>query len=318
MKSKVIVMAAMMVIGCGKMNEGVRSHESEVVELSFSVPCKELTRVNGTIEEDAVKDLQIFVFGTDGLLQAYGHASGKELTLTCSKGDKRVAALVNAPLQDNVADEAALRALVSSFSDNSLGEFVMSGIVTKAVSGTGKVFIPVSRLVSKVTLSSVKNNFELEQHRKMDFRVKSVFLTNAAKDRKYLELSAPSDWYNKGVSDIDQIIAQAGDMMYAELGSEKVAYGASFNSEEFLYCYPNNLSGGAAPTYLVVEALLGNSLYYYPVALPAMESNKCYSVSLTICRPGSTTPDVPVEKTDAVFEVQVQPWAENVSVNETI
>lgn len=317
MKSKVMVMAALMVIGCGKMNENVVSHEGEVVELSFSVPCQELTRVNGSVQEDAVKDLQIFVFGPEGQLQAYGHSSASELTLTCSTGEKRVAALVNAPLKNDVTDEASLRALVSSFSENSLGQFVMSGLAAKSITGAEKVVIPVSRLVSKVVLNSVKNDFEMDQHRNMDFIVKSVFLTNAAKDRKYLDISAPSEWYNKGVSDMDQIISQAGTMMYAELGS-KVSYGTTSKSGEFLYCYPNSLAGGAAPTYLVVEALLGGTLYYYPVALPAMESNKCYSVSLTVCRPGSASPDVPVERVDAQFEVQVLPWAENVSVDETI
>ena len=49
-----------------------------------------------------------------------------------------------------------------------------------------------------------------------------------------------------------------------------------------------------------------------------MESNKCYSVALTVCRPGSSSPDIPVEKFDALFDVEVLPWSENVPVNETI
>ena len=115
-----------------------------------------------------------------------------------------------------------------------------------------------------------------------------------------------------------EIISQAGAMMYDSLGSANVTYGSTFKSDRFLYCYPNALSAGAAPTYMVVEALLGKTLYYYPVALPAMEANKCYSVSLTVCRPGSSAPNIPVEKVDALFEVEVLPWSGNVSVNETI
>jgi hypothetical protein len=41
-------------------------------------------------------------------------------------------------------------------------------------------------------------------------------------------------------------------------------------------------------------------------------------VSLTVCRPGSSSPDVPVEKRDVLFDVQVKPWDGNVTVNEII
>lgn len=318
MNSKVMLMAALAVCGCASLEEGNSSSEGEMVELSFSVPCQKTTKVSGSVAEDAVKDLQIFVFGKDGMLHGYGHAESDELTLTCSTGEKRIAAVVNAPAINSVTDESTFQGLVSSFSDNSIGRFVMSGSTTKTVQKGEKITIPVSRLISKVILSSVKNDLELQQHRTMDFKVKSVFLTNAAKNRKYFSASSPTDWYNKGVSDISQIIANAGTMMYESLGSSKIAYGTTYQSEHFLYCYPNPRTDGAAPTYMVVEAMLGQSVYYYPIELPAMDSNKCYSVTLTVRRPGSSTPDVPVQKIDAVFDVQVLPWSENVSVDEII
>lgn len=318
MNSKVMMMVALAICGCTGMEEEMSFVKEGMVELDFKVPSRTATKLSGTVAEDAVKDLQIFVFGKDGQLNAYGHSESDELTLTCSTGEKRVAALVNAPSVTSVSDESSLKELVSSFSDNSVGEFVMTGIQDKTVSKSGRVTIEVSRLVSKVILSSVKNDFVLEQHRKLDFQVKSVFLTNAAKDRKYFSASSPTGWYNKNVSDISQIIADAGTLMYDSLGPEKVAYGSTYKADRFLYCYPNPLTSGMTPTYLVVEAVLGQSVYYYPVALPAMEANKCYSVTLTVCRPGSSTPDVPVEKLDAVFDVEVLPWAGNVSVNETI
>ena len=318
MNSKVMMMTALAICGCSRMSEGVPAVEQEMVELSFNIPCQETTRASGSVSEEAVEDLQVYVFGLDGLLQAYGHSEGSELTLTCSTGDKRIAAIVNAPLRNNVVDEAGLMKLVSSFSENSLGRFVMSGITDKTVSKAERVVLPVSRLVSKVILKSVKNDFEMQQHKAMDFVVKSVFLTNAAKDRKYMTSSAPSGWYNDEYSDMQAVIAEAGNMMYESLGDRKVSDGATYEAGNFLYCYPNPLTGGASPTCLVVEASLGQTVYYYPVELPAMEANKCYSVSLTVCRPGSSSPDIPVEKVDAVFEVEVQPWSENISVDEII
>lgn len=318
MNSKVMIMSALVMCGCSKMSERVPSMEQDVVELSFSVPSQGNTKVSGTVDEESVEDLQIFVFGSDGQLQAYGHSESDQLTLTCSTGEKRIAALVNSPQQTTIKNENELQGLVSSFSDNSLGRFVMTGIDDKEVTKTESVIIPVSRLVSKVVLANVKNDFIMEQHQEMDFSIKSVFLTNAAKDRKYMSASTPSGLYNSGVSDMDEIIAQAGNMMYESLGSQTISYGETYQSGNYLYCYPNPHSDSATSTYLVVEATLGQALYYYPVKLPPMESNKCYNVSLTVCRPGSSTPDTPVETANAVFEVEVQPWAGNIAVDDTI
>ena len=317
MNSKVMLMAALAVCGCAEMEQQFAPGSEEMVELSFRIPSQQMTKVSGSVAEDEVKDLQVFVFGQDGQLHAYGSAEAAQLTLTCSTGDKKVAALVNAPLLNTVSDETTLRKQISLFSDNSLGRFVMAGIESKKISKTEEIVIPVSRLVSKVVLTSVKNDFEFVQHRDMQFSIKSIFLTNAAKNKAYYNASAPTEWYNKGISDISQIIAQSGNMMYDTFQPVSLAYGKSYESGRFLYCYPNPKLDGAAPTYLVIEASLAGNTCYYPVALPAMDSNKCYNVSLTIRRPGSATPDVPVDIESALFKVEVQPWT-YVTVTDTI
>ena len=317
MNSKLMLVAALAVCGCASMEQETAPVSGEMVELSFRVPSQNMTRVIGNVPEDEVHDLQVFVFGLDGQLHAYGHALSDQLTMTCSTGDKHVAALVNAPLVNTVADEATLRGLVSSFSDNSKDGFVMSGIEEMVIDKTSEVTIPVSRLVSKVVLSSIKNDFEFIQHQSMNFEIKSIFLTNAAKDRKYFSQSAPSEWYNKDISDMAQLISQAGILMYDSFEPVKLEYGGTYESGRFLYCYPNPLEEGMEPTCLVVEAELEGNIYYYPVRLPSMESNKCYSVALTICRPGSLTPDEPVEKQEAIFNVEVKPWT-YVSISDTI
>ena len=317
MNSKLMLVAAIAICGCARMEQGTAPVSGEMVELSFRVPSQKMTKVSGTVAEDIVNDLQVFVFGLDGQLHAYGHAQSDELTMTCSTGDKHVAALVNAPLADTIADEVTLRNLLSSFSDNSTENFVMSGIKDMLIDKTGEITIPVDRLVSKVVLNSIKNDFEFVQHQKMDFEIKSIFLTNAAKDRKYFSSSRPSGWYNKDISDMSELISQAGAMMYDAFEPVTLEYGSTREFGRYLYCYPNPLEDGMDPTCLVIEAELDGNLYYYPVKLPSMESNKCYSVTLTICRPGSVTPDEPVEKEDAYFNVEVKPWTYE-SISDTI
>jgi hypothetical protein len=318
MNSKFLMMAALAVCGCANVSEEIPAAKEEMVELNFSVPCRGLTKLTGNLDEDTVEDLQIFVFGKDGQLQAYGHAESDEVTLTCSTGEKRIAAIVNAPQASQISNETQLKELVSSFSDNDVERYVMAGIEDKVIEKTGDVTIPVSRLICKVALKGVTNAFELPQHQALGFAVKSIFLTNAAEDRTYFSQSDPKGWRNKGVSNMGQIMAASGNLLHASIGAAKVQYGETFNCQDYLYCYPNPLKEGMEPTYLVIETILGTSTYFYPVALPSMQSNKCYNVSLTVCKPGSSSPDVPVQMADLKFEVDVQPWAENVSVDETI
>ena len=100
---------------------------------------------------------------------------------------------------------------------------------------------------------------------------------------------------------------------------------ASYDKKNTFYCYPNpesndNFSSTWSPrhTRLVVEALLGDTRYYYPVTLPEIESNKIYDVNLKITRPGSSLPDIEVDKFAVGFTVQVKDWEIGASVSEEI
>ena len=318
MKKCFFVLAALACCACSKGVENYSSEkDGEVVELSFSVPVK-ATKASGNVTEDAIESLQVFVFGKDGQVQSSGIAEENSLTLTCTTGEKQIAAVVNAEALNGVNTLEQLKAKMSDFGDNTLDGFVMSGLKPETLSASGSVTVPVSRLVSKVKLSSVTNSFRLSQHQAMEFRLMSVFMTNAPQQTGYFYASQSSQMINDGVSDINDIIAASGDLLYDELGDVEVAMDETIEVDNFLYCYPNMKSVAGKPAYLVVQTRLGDGIYYYSVELPKMESNKCYNVSLTVTMPGSLTPDVPVKKEDAVFSVSVTEWAGNVEVNETI
>lgn len=318
MKKSFFVLAALACCACSKGVENYSSEkDGEVVELSFSVPVK-ATKASGNVTEDAIESLQVFVFGKDGQVQSSGISEENSLTLTCTTGEKQIAAVVNAEALNGVNTLEQLKAKMSDFGDNTLDGFVMSGLKPETLSASGSVTVPVSRLVSKVKLSSVTNSFRLSQHQAMEFRLMSVFMTNAPQQTGYFYASQSSQMINDGVSDINDIIAASGDLLYDELGDVEVAMDETIEVDNFLYCYPNMKSVAGKPAYLVVQTRLGDGIYYYSVELPKMESNKCYNVSLTVTMPGSLTPDVPVKKEDAVFSVSVTEWAGNVEVNETI
>lgn len=306
MKKCFFVLAAVVCCACSKGVTGSSDVKDEVVELNFSVPIA-ATKVSGSVVENEVESLQVFVFGTDGQVQSSGIANENSLTLTCTTGEKRVAAVVNSPELEGIDNLNELNAAMSDFDDNSVGKFVMTGADDMTLQSSGPVEVVVSRLVSKVTLSSVTRNFKLSQHQNMDFELLSVFLTNVPEEIGYFQAQQSSQLINMG----------EGDLLYDDLDIP-VSQGATEQVGNFLYCYPNMLEDTDKPAYLVLKTRLGEGVYYYSVEIPEMESNKCYNVSLTVTMPGTLTPDVPVEKTDAQFSVVVSDWAGNIDVNETI
>ena len=316
MRKSFFVLAAVACCACSKGVSDSSCVKDEVVELNFSVPVM-ATRASGSVTEDAVESLQVFVFGSDGQVQSSGIAEENSLTLTCTTGEKKVAAIVNSSPVEGVNNISELEGCMSGFGDNSLGCFAMSGLASKTLSASGTVEIPVKRLVSKVTLSSVSRDFRLEQHQNMDFELMSVFLTNTPQQIGYFKPQQSDELINGGESDMETIAA-SGELLYDDLGEVGVGQGETAEVGNFLYCYPNMLADPAQPAYVVVQTRLGDGIYYYSVALPAMESNKCYNVSLTVTMPGSLTPDVPVKKEDAQFRVSVGEWDGNVDVDETI
>lgn len=317
MKKCFYVLAALACCACSKGVTDSSVKVDEVVELKFSVPVA-ATKASGSVTENAVESLQIFVFGTDGQIQASGQASENSLTLTCTAGEKTIAAVVNASDLEGVATLSGLNQRLSDFSDNSLGRFVMSGAVTQTLLASGEVVIPVKRLVSKVTLSSVVRDFKLDQHKTMDFELMSVFVTSVPQQVGFFSTAQSSELINEGVTDLPAIIEGSGELLYDTLGDVSVAQGAVAEVGNFLYPYPNGLIDASRPAYLVLQTRLGDGIYYYSVELPKMESNMRYDVSLTVTMPGSLTPNVPVKKEDAIFSVSVMDWAGKVDVNETI
>lgn len=316
MKKCFFVLAAVACCACSKGVTSSLDVKDEVVELNFSVPVA-ATKVSGTVVEDAVKSLQVFVFGADGQVQSSGSANQNSLSLTCTTGEKSIAAIVNSPTLTGINNINQLEASMSEFANNSVGTFVMTGLEDITLTASGSVELPVSRLVSKVTLSSVTRSFKLAQHQEMDFEVISTFLTNVPEEIGYFQALQSGQLINDGVTDMDEIIVASGELLYDEF-TIPIAQGETETIGNFLYGYPNLLTNLEKPAYLVVETRLGDGVYYYSVELPQMESNKCYNVSLNVTMPGNLTPNIPVEKGNAEFSVSVSDWEENIEVNETI
>jgi hypothetical protein len=254
-----------------------------------------------TENEAKVNDLQVFVFrGND--LDAYATVdNAKELTLSCTAGEREVYALVNAPDYSAVPDKAALLAKVSELSANSLTNFEMVGSKSVTLPQASTVAIDVKRIASRVVLKKITRSFTSEALQALDFTVDAIYLINVAGNTSYDLTKAPATWYNVAKNN-----NELASLLY-DAPASAIVNGQSYTPVHTFYGYPNDLSVNT--TRLVIETTLGSTKYYYPINLPAMESNKSYEIEeVKITRPGSDNPDEPVSFADASFSVNVIDW----------
>lgn len=306
--------------GCREKSAEIVELRKEDVMLTVTVPGI-VTKTSGLpVGEDAINDLQILVFDSRGKLETYKHGTGNSLSMTCTSGEKRVAAFVNSGSQTSVGSVSELNSAVTDLADNAAGGLVMVGETSVVLTASSNVSIRVKRVAARVGISKIENAMELEQHRNMSFEVKAVYMVNVAGSKAFFSDSEPNVWYNKSGFE-----SGAPAFLHDSVPTKNVAAGSSYTDPHYFYCYPNHtatdVSGGswcARKTRLVVEVALDGTTYYYPVTLDDVESNTVYSYELKITRPGSSSPDMPVEGAVAGITVKVEDWVELPSVIETI
>lgn len=317
------VLAAVLACGCGqKMDElNDREKPGEVVTLGVSIPVSG-TKVTDVSGEGALNSLQVFVFRKDGTLEAEAREEAGTLSLSCTTGDRDVYAVTNAPLIEDVMSLDDLKTKLSYLSENSPGSFVMSGSRGVKLTQSTSVEIEVKRLVARICIRKITNNFTLEQYRTGAIRLKGIYLLNVQSAVKYLGTVSVLLWSNLHTFDPGMM----PDLLYSGALDEPLDYGSPYDTANYFYCYPNPVqddtseqSADARYTRLVVELDLNGTSYYYPVSIPGIERNKHYEISeLTITRLGSSSPDEPVSSLAASFTLKVKDWEEGTTLEPVI
>ena len=308
MKKSIFAFAAALaaLVACNK-NEATpvqpQNHEPLTpCELTVGI-CGAMTKATAVTTENEAKvnNLQIFVFRGDDL-DAYASVdNAKELTLSCTAGERAVYALVNAPDYSTVPGKAALLAKVSELSANSLANFEMVGSKTVTLPQSETVSIDVNRIASRVVLKKITRNFTSAALQALDFTVDAIYLVNVAGNTSYDLTAAPAAWYN-----VAENKGELAGLLY-DAPASAIANGQSYDTGHTFYGYPNDLAVNT--TRLVIETTLGSTKYYYPINLPQMDSNKSYEIEeVKITRPGSDDPDEPVSFEDASFSINVIDW----------
>lgn len=302
-----IAAAAVTLAACTKeadKNPQMNVKEGEPIELTVTLGSDIVeSKATGVTADNEVKvnSLQVFVFRGDDL-DAYGTAANAtEVTISCTAGERTIYALVNAPDYSEISSMAVLKATVSKLSNNSLKSLEMVGSKVVSLPQAGKVSIDVKRVASRIVLKKVSRKLTSAALQKLGVTINALYLVNVAGSTSYDLTAATTLWHNDG-----KYNSELAALNYDAL-SASVAEGASYTTEHVFYCYPND--NAEQTTRLVMEMTIGPAKYYYPINMPALESNKSYIIEdLVITRPGSDDPDQPVSFADATFSVNVVDW----------
>lgn len=320
MKTKIFLAAAAaaaVLAGCDKNQNPVTvSHDvGETSKLSVCIPLDGRTRAAGTVdvaEEDKLNSAQVYVFSESGILESYKNSDTGNVDLVCTRGEKTVVAMVNAPSASDISTLSGLRMRATSLSDNKAGSFVMYGEKSLSVDAASlSVTMEVRRYAAKVVIQKITNKMSLAQYQSSPIEVTGIYLINVASSVAIAGASAPASWANRQKNE-----ATSNCHYYEKPSSLKIRYNSSETNPHYFYCYFNPTvedsdaeEWSLRHTRLVVETLISGRTYYYPITLPPIVANTVYTIGeLTITRLGPTTPDVIGVIGDVSYTISVAPW----------
>ncbi|MBQ0086934.1 MAG: FimB/Mfa2 family fimbrial subunit [Bacteroidales bacterium] len=323
------------------------------VSLSFLTEAA-LTKAASNTNDGTLVNVQVLVFNTaDELYRHYSLSSAEVEGRSCELKNFKVGTysmyvVANGPdLSLTVGNRAELLSTAIELGGNNdptVG-FVMcgmrEGVVVTADTST-PVTVEISRYVSRVTLSSIKNNLPKSFG---SMTVNYAFLSNVAGNQTIAGNAATTVWYNRdGRKDEDSrdnghiigvgaYAASCPENTYADY-SQTVSNGNSITSPKYFYAYPNSLNtrgNGFSDPYVPKATSLDLSVtfivsgtqhtYYYNVPLqgtaaaPGILRNYDYDVKVIISGEGADEPGKWVEKGSISASITIKDWTDGASTN---
>jgi len=313
-------------VSCTKQETGasrVQETEAETVDIEFTLDGGDVmnaqTKATTAAVESAIKNFQILVFNSNGMIDGYGKSSdGSKLSVKLTRGSgKQCYAVVNCSEDlSSVGTTSDLLSYQTSLSDNSHSGLLMIGNVEKDFSTSTSCAIPVTRFCAKVILDKVSVNFTSPAHQALPFTIKGIYLVNVNGVMDF-EMGSTGDWKNP----LKYVSGDCNTLISEYSLDRAVTPSSPMNTPRYFYCYANptteDTQGGtsfsARYTRLVVEATLGTQTYYYPINIVGtnntLQSNYSYEITnLSITGLGSDSPDVVPKKGSVSFTVTVTDW----------
>lgn len=291
---------------------------------------------NTQAEDNTITTVDVFIFRNTPStsadyqkLDTYKRFSGaavEDLTLTTTTGPKTICIIVNEHTNafKGVTDLTKFRALVTNLKDELVGSFTMYGEAEETLGATTSVTLSVKRLISRVGVTTIKTDFAGTPYADMTLSNIKLYLVNAhAQKVIYNNASSPSTPLVYNTTELvgeDANSTTEANLIYEPLTGTIDDTGIS--TPYFFYCYSNETDDMTECTKLVLQADLDGVTYYYPIPVHqenygytssdgyyGIRRNTTYSYGITVTRPGSLDPNIPLVPGDLELTINVEDWA---------
>ena len=316
---------------CNNVPEGLPS--------TLSLSLEPVTPTRSTLsqsqeQDNTINTLDIFIFRKGDpaseeyhRLDTYQRFEGNSLsdiTVSTTTGGKLICVIANSNIGDytGITSLETFRAMTTLLKDETAGDFTMYGESEQTLGITASVAISLSRLISRICVTSIKTDFSDSPYTGMRLSGCRLFLINVHGEKHVHNCSSPEEplILNNGSlvgEDVNSTV-EAGllmDNIPDAIGDE------GYSIPHYLYCYPNETDDISSSTKLVLQAELDGVTYYYPVpvnqegyglqsegGISGISRNSVYSYSITITRPGSLDPDTPLVPGTLELSLTVNGW----------
>ena len=309
-------------------------------------------------DESTVSTIDVWMYGNLAAFQSgnpaisHSRADGTSLTIEYDTGDEYLVVVANLPSHlIDVSDMFSPANLAFDIPgtlislDDMSDEMVMSGAGDLSdAEDYGEVYIYVSRLVSKISVTKVTNRIEESPWAGKSVTLTGMYIINGV---GRMPLRSTGAGYTPSVSDFFNCscmyspsvgpFPDFGQMEIQSLATASVGatigYGDSFYPDVILYTGPNqttstvstnlsDLMGATSWTTrrsrIVLQCSIDGKTCYYPILLPALYANRWYRYSEIILKHfGSDSPDTPVEFTQVWVAGETVGWDGEI-ISETI
>lgn len=285
-------------------------------------------------EDNYINTLEIFIFHAEGnkagKLDAYKKftpADGiRNLQIKATTGRKKMYVVANShrggwPGVNTLPEFQQERALLQ---EDNVKDYLMTGEADVTLQVATSVTLPVSRLVARVCLASIKGAFRGTPYEGCKLSNVKAYLINVhgVKHIHDGSLAVPVILNPKAPEETDINSCAMPGMLFEAVPAEIEDTG--YTTPHYFYTYENRLETETERnrfTRLVIQADLNGNTYYYPVninqpgygytALNAhrgVKRNTSYEIHVTILRPGSIDPDQPMEHGALSVNLNVLDW----------
>lgn len=276
-------------------------------------------------DDNNIQTLEVFVFRVnegapdDGVLDGYRKFTGAELgnltnlEIQTTTGNKMIYAVANSHRVNwkGVNTRKLFEEQRALLEQDDVRNFIMSGGTQAQLQLASSVSFSIKRMVARVKVNSITTAFAGGPYEGMPLEDVKMYLIHVQAD-KFIFNGVGDNFkiLNNGrYVESDAALCTMPGMIYDVVSSP--IYDDGYTVPHYFYCYENTLQseqGGNKFTRIVIEGKLNGINYYYPVPIKEVTRNSCYSLDITIKRPGSLDPNTDVEKGTLLATMSVLDW----------